>query len=138
MTALQSMESSKTWHAKSIDLLRWSTAWLRVLLSNCGGARAISLALFGAATLPSKAIIFYSTEDGEYNTTAPSGTLAESGWELQGNWGANLGTPIGPHHFITANHVGGNVGDSFYFRGAFYVTISTTVDSASDFRIWEI
>jgi hypothetical protein len=138
MTVLQSMESSKTWQKISINLPRWSTAWLRVLLSNCAGAKAISLALLAAIALPANAIIFYSTGDTEHNTTAPTGTLANSGWELQGNWGANLGTPIGPHHFITANHVGGAVGDPFYFRGVSYATISTTGDSASDLRIWEI
>lgn len=88
--------------------------------------------------LPSRALIFYSTGDPEHNTIAPTADLANSGWELQGNWQLNLGTPIGPHHFITANHVGGVVGDSFYFRGSAYTTISTTVDSVSDLRIWEV
>jgi hypothetical protein len=90
-----------------------------------------------AAIVPTHALIFYSTADSEYNTTAPT-TEPNMGWELQGQWGANLGTPIGPHHFITANHVGGAVGDKFYFGGVAYTTLSTTVDSVSDLRIWEV
>jgi hypothetical protein len=91
-----------------------------------------------AATLSTHALVFYSNADLDYNTTAPAGSLTNSGWELQGAWGVNLGTPIGPNHFITANHVGGNVGDAFYFRGVAYTTISTTVDPVSDLRIWEV
>lgn len=87
--------------------------------------------------LPAKALIFYGSGDVEYNTTPPI-SEPNSGWELQGNWEANLGTPIGPHHFITANHIGGAVGDPFYFRGVFYTTISTVHDSASDLQIWEV
>jgi hypothetical protein len=30
------------------------------------------------------------------------------------------------------------VGDPFYFRGVAYTTVSTTADSVSDFRIWEV
>jgi hypothetical protein len=93
--------------------------------------------LFGA-TIPARGLIYYGAADVEHNTTAPTAELADSGWELQGQWQVNLGTPIGPHHFITAKHVGGAVGDPFYFRGATYTTISNTVDSASDFSIWEI
>lgn len=40
------------------------------------------------------------------NTTAPTGGLAGSGWDLQGNYGSFLGTPIAPDWFITAKHVG--------------------------------
>src|ERR1041384_576439 len=126
MTALQSIESSKTWQKTNTALPRWSTAWLRALLSNCGGAKGISvLAMLAAMALPAKALIFYGSGDPEYNTTTPA-SEPNSGWELQGNWGVNLGTPIGPHHFITANHVGGAVGDPFYFRGVSYATVSTT------------
>jgi hypothetical protein len=57
---------------------------------------------------------------------------------LQGNWGFYQGTAIGPHHFITAAHLGGLVGEMFEFRGVTYRTVSTTKDPESDLQIWEV
>jgi len=87
---------------------------------------------------PLRAVIFYSTADLNYNTTAPTGPLANSGWQWVGYWGGYQGAPIGPHHFLAANHVGGTVGDPFVFQGISYTTISTYGDASSDLRIWEI
>jgi hypothetical protein len=52
--------------------------------------------------------------------------------------GSFHGTPIGPHHFITAAHLGGPVGELFSFHGVDYTTIATWIDSASDLEIWEV
>lgn len=85
------------------------------------------------------AVIFYSTADPEYNTLPPTGDLAGSGWELQGNWGYFLGTPISPRHFITARHLGGvSVGDRFLLNGVEYTTTAVFDDPDSDLRIWKI
>jgi hypothetical protein len=46
--------------------------------------------------------------------------------------------PIGAHHFLAANHVGGNVGDTFLYQGASYTTVKSYIDSSSDLRIWEV
>ena len=83
-------------------------------------------------------MIFYSTADQTYNTTAPTGALAGSGWQWVGYWGAFQGTPIGPHHFLAARHIGGNVGDSFTYGGVNYTTTAYYDDTASDLRIWEV
>jgi hypothetical protein len=91
-----------------------------------------------ACAAPARALIFYSTADVEKNTTAPTGTLANSGWDLLGNWGPFTGTPIDAHRFIAATHVGGVVGQTFTFRGANYTTVSRTVDAPSDLTIWEV
>src|SRR5882757_11346916 len=64
---------------------------------------AVSL-LLGASS--AKAILFYQTGDPNYNTTAPGGSLTNSGWQYEGTWGGFLGTPIAPKYFITAAHVG--------------------------------
>lgn len=94
--------------------------------------------ILAAHPIRSDAIIFESTADAGYNTNAPTGDLADSGWQFQGRWGNYLGTPIAPNLFITAKHVGGGAGQLFDFRGRTYVTINSFVDPASDLRIWEV
>ncbi len=88
--------------------------------------------------IPAKGVIFYSTGDTNYNTTAPSGSLTNSGWQYEGFWGGFLGTPIAPKYFITAEHVGGQVGNPFVFRGVAYPTTAVHDDPDSDLRIWRI
>jgi len=87
---------------------------------------------------PLKAIIFISTADPNYNTTAPTGALADSGWQWVGSWAGFQGTPIGPHHFLTARHVGGAVGDAFVLNGVSYTTVASFNDTGSDLSIWEV
>ncbi|HAV62989.1 MAG TPA: hypothetical protein DCY13_11565 [Verrucomicrobiales bacterium] len=96
----------------------------------------LATALCLAQTGP--AVIFHSTDDPAYNTTAPTGALADSGWNLQGRWGAFLGTPIAPNLFITAKHVGGGVGGIFEFRGTNYTVIESFADPDSDLRIFKV
>ncbi len=93
------------------------------------------------ALLPANALILIGTEG---NTTAPTGTLAGSGWQFQGQWGNFLGTAISPYNFITSDAAGGNVGDSFVFGGVAYTTTKKTVDTlsgsgvGSDLVIWQV
>ncbi len=84
------------------------------------------------------AVLFYSTGDPNYNTSAPTGSLTNSGWQYQGIWGDFLGTPIAPKYFITAQHVGGVIGQTFNFRGVQYTTTAAYDDPSSDLRIWRI
>ena len=67
----------------------------------------IGLAIAAAVLMAweTHALIFFSTGVASHNSTPPGGTFANSGWQWQGSWGGFLGTPIGPHHFITAAHV---------------------------------
>jgi len=90
------------------------------------------------ASTPTHALILLGSNSAEDNTTAPTGTLANSGFELQGLWVGFQGTPIGPHHFITAAHVGGSAGQPFVFQGLSYSTIAGTKDPNSDLMIWEV
>src|SRR5580692_3993866 len=83
-------------------------------------------------------VIFYATGDPTYNTTAPTGSLAGSGWQWVGSWDGYAGTPIGESYFLTAQHVGGNVGDPFVFNGVPYATTAFYDDTSSDLRIWQI
>jgi hypothetical protein len=100
-----------------------------------GAGLVLAAALFAPET---RAVIFYSTASGSYNTTAPTGSLAGSGWQWVGLWGGYEGTPIGPHHFLTAKHVGGAVGESLLFGGNAYPTTAYFDDPSSDLRIYEI
>ncbi|HXT42021.1 MAG TPA: hypothetical protein VN887_18575, partial [Candidatus Angelobacter sp.] len=87
---------------------------------------------------PVNAVLVYSTGDPNHNTTAPTGSLANSGWQFEGIWGSFLGTPIAPKYFLTAEHIGGSVGDIFTFNGVQYTTTAVYDDPSSDLRIWRV
>lgn len=76
-----------------------------------------------ALVCPARAVLFYSTSDPSYNTTAPVGSLANAAWQYEGLWSSYLGTAIAPQYFITAAHVGGSVGNTFTLNGVSYQTI---------------
>ncbi len=88
--------------------------------------------------VPVQAMIFYSTGDPNFNTTAPANSLANSGWQWVGNFDGYQGTPIGPHHFLSARHIGGTVGDPFILNGITYTTTAYFDDTLSDLRIWQV
>ncbi len=100
--------------------------------------RLAPLWLMLSLPLPSQAIIFFATPDPSFNTSAPAGELANSGWDLQGRWGTFLGTPIAPNLFLTARHVGGEPGQLFSFRGTNYKVIDSFADPQSDLRIFKV
>src|SRR5687767_4259301 len=134
-TAPRSMESSNACRKTSIVFPRSSRAWSTARLFNCAAAKAISLFLLSVS---SHAIILFGTGDPEANTTPPPTNLAANGWNLQGHWGQFQGTPISQHHFITAKHVGGAIGDSFILNGVTYTTTAVSADSATDLIIWTV
>ena len=94
--------------------------------------------LIGLHCFSSRAVTFFETADPARNTTAPTGSLANSGWQFQGKWGAFLGTAISPNHFIAATHIGGNIGDIFLFNGVQHITTGRHVDTTSDLTIWQV
>jgi hypothetical protein len=102
-------------------------------------SRLLAVVTLGFLPLtPLKAVIFYSTGDNTFNTTAPGGALAGSGWQYQGTFGNFLGTPIASQYFITAGHIGGTIGQTFVIDGNVYTTIDFFDDPNSDLRIWKI
>lgn len=72
------------------------------------------------------------------NLTAPTGNLADSGWQYQGQWSGFLGTPISSTHFITAKHVGGAVGNTFIYQNTSFTTTAVFKDPNSDLAIWQV
>src|SRR5882672_9608313 len=93
-------------------------------------------------TSAGRAVILYGTPD--RNGAPAPGSIAETPWNLQGQWGGFLGTPIAPNYFVTAVHVGGNSSVPFVFGGSLYsVDASYGTDGGfaipgSDLRIWKV
>lgn len=103
------------------------------------GVRALAygLALLGGVGT-AHTMIFLGAEDPAHNTTPPTGELADSGWQWQGNWRGFAGTPIAPQWFLTARHLGGSVGEDFHFAGRAYRTTARFYDDASDLALWRV
>ena len=95
----------------------------------------IILAAFLASAQMARAIILLDSGDPQHNTSTPGDN---SGWQYEGQFGSFLGTPIAPRYFITAQHIGGNVGDPFVFHGETYTTTAAFSDPTSDLRIWQV
>ncbi len=79
------------------------------------------------------------------NTAMPGpGIVADAGWQLQGDWGSYLGTPIAPSYFITAVHIGGSSGQVLHFQGTDYTIDATygyggvTSIPGTDLNVWKI
>ena len=101
-------------------------AWLAKRSLIVGVLVVVCLITANAVTV--RAVLFQSTGDPAYNTSAPSGALANSGWQYEGFWSTSvevstnvyavgnfLGTPIAPRFFITATHIFGTSNDVFMF-----------------------
>jgi len=99
----------------------------------------VLVALYLVLAAPaSRAVILFGSGDPAYNTTPPTGALAQSGWQYEGQWDGFLGTAIAPHYFLAAQHIGGSVGDTFTFNGSNYVTTAYWNDPGSDLRLWQV
>jgi hypothetical protein len=108
------------------------------------------LAAFSALLLwatPARAVIIIGPVDsstgkpaGGQNLSAPFGDPTQSGWQFEGVWQGNFtGTPIAPSYFITANHLGGGIGDTFTFQGVNYTVTNRFLDpNAQDLAIWQV
>ena len=88
--------------------------------------------------MPAGAVLFYSTADTNHNTTAPTGSLTNSGWQYEGRWSYFLGTAIAPNFFITAKHVGGSNEQEFILNGSTYHAIASFRDPNSDLCLWQV
>ena len=97
----------------------------------------VALLLAATAPLSSEAVILYRTGDPVANTSAPTGTLSGSGWQFEGIWGAFLGTPVAPHFFLSAQHIG-QAGTVFTFSGTDYTLVKAVGDPNSDLDLWQI
>jgi len=85
-----------------------------------------------------RSVILFDTGDPTANTTAPTGDLANSGWQYEGNWLGLIGTPVASNFFIAAAHIGGAVGDIFVYQGVSYTTVKSFSQTGSDLLIWQV
>lgn len=104
-----------------------------------GSRRRIVGLLIAAGLLSSfntvRGIVVIGSGDPSYNTSAPTGNLANSGWQWEGGWGDVTATAIGPHHIISASHVGGGAGATFNYRGKRYLVTSSYLAPEADLRV---
>lgn len=100
----------------------------------------LKIALLALVFLPclSSGVVFFSTADPAFNTTAPEGNLTASGWQWQGYWDQFLGTPIASNYFITAKHVGGSTNDLFFLNGESHSVKAAFRHPVADLTMWQI
>ncbi|MBX3733365.1 MAG: hypothetical protein KF791_12310 [Verrucomicrobiae bacterium] len=82
-----------------------------------------------------RAIITYGAGNG--NTTRPPAPLEDSGWISQTDLPPSA-TAVGRHHFLTATHVGTQVGGTIHFDGLTYTVVRTADAPGTDLRLLEI
>src|SRR6185437_10207415 len=80
-------------------------------------------------------VVFQATGDPTFNTTAPTGNLAGSGWQYEIPWvGATSATAIAPHYFLSAQHLGGSVGTVINTQYG-QMTVTSIQDFGDDLRL---
>lgn len=98
---------------------------------------AVLVGLFLISFECARGVILFRTGDPDANTTVPSRDPAGSGWNYEGQFGDFLGTPIAPHFFLTAKHIG-QAGSDFVFEGVTYTLTTHYFDPFSDLSIWTV
>ena len=96
------------------------------------------LALAASLLPAASAQAVLSLDGSARNTAAPAGDLADAGWQYEGQFTGFLGTAVGPHHFLTAQHIGGGVGGQFTYGGQNYATTAFTNVPGTDLRLWQV
>lgn len=104
---------------------------------NAWSGLLLALVLTVSFSLRADGIILFRTDDPAANTTAPSNDPAASGWNYEGVWGSYLGTPIAPHFFVSAGHIG-QAGSNFVYGGVTYTLAANIPDPFSDLDIWQV
>jgi hypothetical protein len=95
-----------------------------------------TITLFLLTIVSARSVILLDTADPSVNTTAPGGTLANSGWQYEGDWGSFLGTPIAPNFFVSAGHIGQASG-YLIFENSSYSIVASYGLAGSDLLIWK-
>ena len=100
-------------------------------------ASALASLLLLASGLPARAVILFGSGDPARNTQPPTGALAGSGWQWQADAGT-CATAVGPHHALTAHHLGLRAGSLLSFGGLVYPVIAASTAPDSDFTLVEL
>src|SRR4051812_21036882 len=111
--------------------------------------RALVAAVLFASPISALAIITNNPSSATDYATAPS---FDGGWQYVGQFSSFVGTAIAPNYFITAKHIGQNVGQPFFYQGTAYTTTEfrdvtfNVAESSSfpngiastDLRVWKV
>ena len=108
----------------------------QILCAKKARASLIVLVLLAFASL-ARGVILFRTGDPAANTTEPTGSLAGSGWQYEGNFGDFLGTAIAQHYFVTAKHLGTGP-TQFVYHGVNYAIVRSFADADSDLCIFQV
>ncbi len=93
--------------------------------------RIAAVAMLAAMPALSLGVVFQGTADPTFNSTAPTGSLANSGWQYEVPWlGFSSATAVAPHYLVTAAHLGGTVGE--VVNG---MTVTSITDFGDDLRL---
>ena len=106
-----------------------AAAFMRVL--------ALGLALQSVASPRAWAVIAFATSHPQSYQQEPV-ALGGGGWTWTGRFGPFAAVPIGPSSFITAAHVGQEVGTVFTWNGQSFRTVGGETDPQSDLRVWHV
>ncbi len=91
---------------------------------------------------PARAVLFYATGDPAYNSTAPAGSLTNSGWQWQGllenSYKKYLGTAIAPNYFLTAQHLAVDTNWTFRYEDQTFSVVAVTNDPLSDLTVCRV
>lgn len=90
-----------------------------------------------SAAFPVRAVILFGSGDPLHNTTPPVGVVADSGWQWQTD-GGFCATAVGPHHAVTARHLGLGGGSVLSFAGLTFPVVSVANAPGSDFQLVEL
>ena len=96
--------------------MKWVFAFTALCVFTISGARAV---------------ILFDTGVPSVNTTAPGGPLTNSGWQYEGQWGGYLGTPIAPHFFVSAAHIGQAGSNLIFLESTYTIVRSFSLPGAS-------
>ena len=102
----------------------------RAVIAACAITCAATAAM---APRQAQAVIIFN-QSGR-NTSTPTGSVANSGWQWQGKFGGFLATAISKKYIITAGHFNNAVGTSFSLNGKNHRTVEVWDDPESDLRI---
>ena len=99
-------------------------------------SRCLTLAMLTTLAAGTAQAVIITNPNSGRNTSAPTGGLANSGWQWQGEYGSFLGTPIAQNWFITAQHVGS--AGQLTLNGTNHPVVQTVNISGTDLKLHRV
>ena len=103
--------------------------------------RCLASILTGVTAVTSNALGVILMDSPSKNVAAPTGLLAGSGWQYQGQINAFLGTPVSSKYFLSAQHLFSipfGLTQPFTYGGQTYHPDQAIDIPGTDLRLWRI